>query len=71
MDGERVAFTEESQPGHYLKLIASGSVDDTMLEALEDYVKRQRKRLQAAAIQFEEILRQPVGSAPRPDADDE
>lgn len=47
MDGERVAFTEESQPGQYLKLIASGDVDDFMLEALEDYVKRQRKRLKA------------------------
>ena len=45
MESERVAFTEEGQPGQYLKLIASGEVDDTMLEALEDYVKRQRKRL--------------------------
>jgi hypothetical protein len=45
MDGERVAFIEEGQPGQYLKLIASGDVDDTLLEALEDYVKRQRKRL--------------------------
>jgi hypothetical protein len=26
-------------------LIASGEVDETMLEALEDYVKRQKKRL--------------------------
>ncbi|MBX9574981.1 MAG: hypothetical protein K2X07_05015 [Caulobacteraceae bacterium] len=47
MSGERVAFTEESQPGQYLKLIASGEVDDMMLEALEDFVKRQRKRLKA------------------------
>ena len=45
MDSERVAFTEEGQPGQYLKLIASGEIDDTLLEALEDYVKRQRKRL--------------------------
>jgi len=45
MEGERVAFIEEGQPGQYLKLIASGEVDDTLLEALEDYVKRQRKRL--------------------------
>ncbi|RYG88973.1 MAG: hypothetical protein EON59_02610 [Alphaproteobacteria bacterium] len=48
MDGERVAFTEESQPGQYLKLIASGEFDDMMLEALEDFVKRQRKRLAAS-----------------------
>lgn len=45
MDGERVVFTEESNPQSYLKLIASGDVDETMLEALEDYVKRQKKRL--------------------------
>ena len=49
MDSERVAFTEEGQPGQYLKLIASGEVDDTLLEALEDFVKRQRKRLAAAS----------------------
>jgi hypothetical protein len=28
-----------------VKLVASGEVDDSLLEALEDYVKRQRKRL--------------------------
>jgi hypothetical protein len=28
-----------------VKLVASGAVDDSLLEALEDYVKRQRKRL--------------------------
>ncbi len=48
MDGERIVFTEESGPQNYLKVIASGDVDDTMLEALEDYVKRQKKRLVAA-----------------------
>lgn len=41
----RVVFTEETNPQNYLKLIASGDVDGTMLEALEDYVKRQKKRL--------------------------
>jgi len=48
MEGERIAFTEEGQPGQYLKLVASGEVDDTMLEALEDFVKRQRKRIKAS-----------------------
>lgn len=72
MDGERVAFTEESQPGHYLKLIASGNVDDTMLEALEDYVKRQRKRLNVASAEIAEILSRKIGSAPvPPNADDD
>jgi len=45
MTGERVVFTEENNPQQYLKLLASGEVDDSLLEALEDYVKRQRKRL--------------------------
>jgi hypothetical protein len=45
MDGERIVFTEETNPQNYLKLVASGDVDETMLEALEDYVKRQKKRL--------------------------
>ena len=47
MDGERIVFTEEGQPSQYLKLIASGDVDDFLLEALEDFVKRQRKRINA------------------------
>jgi hypothetical protein len=45
MQSERVVFTEESNPQNHLKLIASGEVDGTMLEALEDYAKRQKKRL--------------------------
>jgi hypothetical protein len=45
MEGERVVFTEENSPQQYVKLIASGFVDDNLLEAIEDYVKRQRKRL--------------------------
>jgi hypothetical protein len=51
MDGERIVFTEESNPQSYLKLIASGDVDETMLEALEDYVKRQKKRLSQSTAQ--------------------
>lgn len=45
MSGERVVFVEEGGPSQYLKLIACGELDATMLEALEDYVKRQKKRL--------------------------
>jgi hypothetical protein len=48
MHGERVVFTEEGQPSQYLKLIASGDVDDFLLEALEDFVKRQRRRLKSS-----------------------
>jgi len=42
---ERTVFTEEGAPGQYLTLKVAGEVTDDMLEALEDYVKRQRKRL--------------------------
>ena len=45
MEGERVVFTEEGTPPNYLKLVASGEIDDSMLEALESYVNRQKKRL--------------------------
>ena len=45
MDGERVVLTEETNPQTYLKLIARGEVDETMLDALQDYVKRQKRRL--------------------------
>ena len=45
MDGERVVFTEESSPQQYFKLVASGEPDEYLLEALADYVKRQRRRL--------------------------
>lgn len=45
MDGERVVFVEESGPAQYLKVIASGDLDESLLEALKDYVERQEKRL--------------------------
>lgn len=45
VDGERVVYREEGEPGQYLKLVASGDLDDFLLEAVEDFVKRQRKRL--------------------------
>jgi hypothetical protein len=45
MEGERVVFTEESDPPKYVKLIANGEIDETLLDALSSYVTRQRKRL--------------------------
>jgi hypothetical protein len=45
MENERVVFVEECGPDQYLKLIASGTLDAGLLEALEDYVRRQKKRL--------------------------
>ena len=40
-----MVFTEETNPQNYLNLIPSGDVDETMLDALEDYVKRLKRRL--------------------------
>ncbi|MDE8650973.1 hypothetical protein PYV00_04470 [Novosphingobium sp. H3SJ31-1] len=45
MEGERVVFSEETGAEQYLKLVATGHLDDSLLEALEDYIKRQRRRL--------------------------
>ena len=61
MEGERIVFTEEGQPNQYLKLVASGAIDDGLLEALEDFVKRQRKRLAAVA-----LLHQPLEQFVKP-----
>lgn len=44
MDAERVVFVEESTPSKYLKVIASGEIDSSLVEALEDYVKRLKRR---------------------------
>ncbi len=44
MEGERVVFAEENSPQQYLRLVASGEMDEFLLDALEDYVKRERRR---------------------------
>lgn len=49
MEGERVVFSEETGSDQYLKLVAAGPLDDSLLEALEDYIRRQRKRLGVTA----------------------
>jgi hypothetical protein len=33
MEGERVVFIEESNPQRYVKLVASGEIDETLLDA--------------------------------------
>lgn len=45
LESERVVFVEEGAPSQYVKLVASGELDEYLLEALDDYVKRQKKRL--------------------------
>lgn len=48
MEGERVIFMDEVSPGQYLKVIASGDLDASLIEAMEDFTKRRRKRLPSA-----------------------
>ncbi len=45
MEGERIVFTHEIEPAHGVRILASGNVDDAMLDALDVYVELQRKRL--------------------------
>lgn len=45
MAGERIVFTEETQPNEYLRLIASGEINEYLLDALNDFVSRQKRRL--------------------------
>jgi hypothetical protein len=43
---EREVFKEEVKPGHIIRLVASGPVDALQLEAIEDYIRHQRLRLE-------------------------
>ena len=43
--GERVVFSEEGATSAYIKLVAKGDIDIDMIEALEDFVRRQKRRL--------------------------
>jgi hypothetical protein len=45
MEGERIVFTHEIEPTHGVRILASGEVDDSMLDALELYIQLQKKRL--------------------------
>jgi hypothetical protein len=47
--GSRVVFSEEADAGALLQVTLSGEVTEAQLEALEDYIKRQRKRLNRSA----------------------
>jgi hypothetical protein len=45
MEGERVVFTHEVEPSHGVRILVSGEVDDSTLDALEIYIQLQRKRI--------------------------
>ncbi len=39
MEGERVVFTHEIEPAHLVRILVSGEVDDSVLNALELYIQ--------------------------------
>ncbi len=45
MEGERIVFTHEIEPSHGVRVLASGEVDESVLDALDLYIKLQKKRL--------------------------
>jgi hypothetical protein len=45
MEGERIVFTHEMEPAHGVRVLASGDVDESLLDALDLYIKLQKKRL--------------------------
>jgi len=45
IEGERIVFTEEADSQQYVKVIARGEVNEILLDALQDYVSRQRRRI--------------------------
>jgi hypothetical protein len=45
VEGERIVFTEEADSQQYVKVIARGEVNESLLDALQDYVRRQKKRI--------------------------
>lgn len=46
MEGERIVFTHEIEPSHGVRVLASGQVDESMLDALELYIQLQKRRLE-------------------------
>ncbi len=44
MEGERIVFTQEIEPTHSVRVVASGDVDGAVLAALNTYVQQQRNR---------------------------
>jgi hypothetical protein len=58
MENERVVYTYESQPDNRVRLIASGSMNEELLDALEIYVTLQKKKLQVQKQQETKYIHQ-------------
>lgn len=56
MEGERIVFSEETAPGGHVRLIACGPLDESMFEALEDFIRHQRARLQTSTSPVDESV---------------
>ena len=50
MEGERVVFSEEVGTANYLKLVAKGEMNTDLLDALEDFIRRQKKRIESQEV---------------------
>lgn len=46
MEGERIVFSEEIGIDNYLKLVASGDMNIDLLDALSDFIERQKRRIE-------------------------
>ncbi len=57
MVGEQVLYSEVAGPSNYLKLIASGDLNEDLIEGIESYLSRLKRRIRNAAQQAE---RQPT-----------
>jgi hypothetical protein len=49
-EAERIVFVEEGMRGQYVKLVVSGELDEITLEALSDYIERQKRRLKLSPL---------------------
>jgi hypothetical protein len=46
MEGERIVFMHEIEPSLGVRILASGEVDESVLDALELYVQLQKKPME-------------------------
>ena len=49
MEGERIVFSEEVGNDAYLKLVANGDMNADLLDALSDFIERQKRRLERSS----------------------
>jgi hypothetical protein len=45
MGGERIVFMHEVEPGHGVRIVASGAIDKELIDAVEVFRELQKRRL--------------------------